>query len=98
MPIKFKKKSSPPGLQGQINSALVAHVLGDDVHPDTGKTGIEHTGVKALIPLDIIVGEIIVVDAGKKAFDNSFQTPSISTLLKSKQLTADRYLFRTTRH
>ena len=69
--LEFKKKGSAIDLQRQVNSAHVARVLGDDAHHHTGKIGIEYTGVKALVPRDIVVGVIIVRDACKKAFDLS---------------------------
>ena len=88
--LEFKEKGLPADLQGQVNSAPVAHTLGNDVHPNTGKTGIEYAGVKALETINVIVGVIIIGDTRKKALDNGFQTSDISCLKKIKQLIADQ--------
>jgi hypothetical protein len=61
--LEFKRKGTFPGLQRQVNSDFVAHILGNNVNPDTGKIGIEYAGVNASVTLDIVVGEIIIGDA-----------------------------------
>jgi hypothetical protein len=88
--LEFKEKGSPASLQRQVNSPLVAHIFGDDVHPETDKKCIEHAGVKALETINVIVCVIIVGDACKKTFDDGFQTSCISGLKKIKRLIADQ--------
>ncbi len=64
--LEFKEKGSPPDLQRQVNPALVAHILSDDVHPEADKKGKEYAGIKALVTINLIVCVVIIGDTRKR--------------------------------